>query len=91
MQSLSKFAETQPHAAFAAYIHGEQHKFTYFMRTIQGMEKHLQRVDDLLEHKFLPALFGHNITTLERELYTLPIKLGGLGISNLSEKCVMDY
>ena len=55
------------------------------------MENHLQRVDDLIEHKFLPALFGHNITTLERELYTLPIKLGGLGISKLSEKCVMDY
>ena len=35
IEKLAKFAETQPHAAFAAYIHGEQHKFTYLLRTYQ--------------------------------------------------------
>ena len=66
IEKLAKFAETQPHAAFAAYIHGEQHKFTYFLRTIPGMEEHLERLDDIIEQKFIPALFGHNITASEK-------------------------
>ena len=70
IEKLAKFAETQPHAAFAAYIHGEQHKFTYFLRTIPGMEEHLERLDDIIEQKFIPALFGHNITASERELFS---------------------
>ena len=31
MKRLSALAKTQPHAAFSDYIHGEQHKFTYFL------------------------------------------------------------
>ena len=91
IEKLAKFAETQPHAAFAAYIHGEQHKFTYFLRTIPGMEEHLERLDDIIEQKFIPALFGHNITASERELFSQPIKSDGLGIQKLSEKSTMEY
>ena len=36
---LAEIAKTQPHVAFSAYIHGHQHKYTYFLRTIDGMEK----------------------------------------------------
>ena len=39
VKKLSEFAITQPHASLAAFIHGEQHKFRYFMRTIPGMEE----------------------------------------------------
>ena len=74
IERLTIFAETQPQAAFAAYIHGEQHKFTYFLRTIPGMERSLEILDDLIENKFIPALFGHNITAEQRELFSLPIK-----------------
>ena len=34
IDNLANIAKSQPHAAYAAYIHGEQHKFTYFLRTI---------------------------------------------------------
>ena len=37
MQRLSEIANSQPHAAYAAYIHGEQHKYTHFMRTIKDI------------------------------------------------------
>ena len=45
MEILSGFATSQPQAAYAAFIHGEQHRFSYFLGTIPGMEKYL----DLLE------------------------------------------
>ena len=65
VEKLSEFAKTQPHAAFSAFIHGEQHKFTYFMRTIPGMEEHLIPLDKVINDKFLPALFGSRISSVE--------------------------
>ena len=37
IEKLSAFATIQPHAAFSAFIHGEQHRFCYFLRIIPGM------------------------------------------------------
>ena len=34
MEILSGFAKSQPQAAYAAFIHGEQHRFSYFLRTM---------------------------------------------------------
>ena len=39
IEVLSNFAKSQPQAAYPAFCHGQQHKFSYFMRTIPGMEK----------------------------------------------------
>ena len=82
---LAEFAVTQPHAAFAAFIHGEQHRFRYFMRTIPGMEEYLKPLDDVISHKLLPAIFGTVINNDERELFSLPIREGGLGVPILAE------
>ena len=40
----------------------------------------LQPIDEIIENKFIPALFGRDISTQERELLSLPVKEGGLGI-----------
>ena len=89
---LSEFAKTQPHAAFSAYVHGEQHRFTYFLRTIEDMEQHLQPLDEVISNLFLLALFGSTVTEQEKQLFALPpIKNGGLGISNLAEKAAHEY
>ena len=82
VRQLSEFAKTQPHAAFSAFIHGEQHRFTYFTRTIQGIEHYLQRLDELITNTFLPAILGSNISESERSFHALPIKIGGMGVSN---------
>ena len=34
LEKLSEIAKSEPHVAYAAYIHGEQHRYTYFARTI---------------------------------------------------------
>ena len=91
VEKLSEFAKTQPHAAFSAFIHGEQHKFTYFMRTIPGMEEHLTPLDKVINDNFLPALFGSRISSVERDLFSLPIRAGGLGIPKFAEKASQEY
>ena len=50
MKSLADIAKTQPHAAYSAFIHGEQHKYTYFLRTIAGISENLKPLDEVIEN-----------------------------------------
>ena len=67
INALSNIAKTQPHAAYAAFIHGEQHKYTYFLRTIAGIAENLKPLDDVINNVFIPTLFGTNISEKERD------------------------
>ena len=85
IESLSKIAKSQPHAAYAAYIHAEQHKHTYFMRTIPGISENLKTLDETITNLFIPALFGSELNDNDRDILSLPIREGGLGIKKVSE------
>ena len=91
ISKLTEIAQTQPQAAFAAFIYGEQHKFTYFLRTLKGMENHLKPLDDAIEKDLLPAIFGGKINETEREIFSLSFKYGGLAISELNQKAQQAY
>ena len=91
VEKLSSFAITEPQAAFAAYTLGEMHRFKYFIRTIPGMEGFLQPLDDIINNKLLPAILGSTISAVDRKLFTLPIRDGGLGILALIEKASIDF
>ena len=54
---LSEFAKTQPHAAYSAFCHGEVDKFTYFLRTIPGMQEYIEPLDHLVTNEFIPTLY----------------------------------
>jgi hypothetical protein len=45
IEKLSEIAESQPHAAYSAYVHGYQHKFHYFLRTLNDIEEELRPLD----------------------------------------------
>ena len=91
IEQLSIYAKSQPHAAFSAFIHGIQHKYTYFLRTIQGMEEFILPLDKVLTETFLPTLLDSAINATERELFSLPIRKGGLNVPIFSEKASTDY
>jgi hypothetical protein len=91
VELLSGIAQYHPHAAYSAYVHGYQHKYTYFMRTIPEFEKFLAPLDDLITYGFLPTLFGSSLSSSEREIMALPTRFGGLGISNLQDRAPREY
>ena len=88
---MSEFALSQPHAAFSAYIHGEQHRFTYFLRTIPGMEKYLDPLNKIIDEKLIPNIFGSSFSEDERRLFSLPIRDGGMGIRMLDQSVKLDF
>ena len=92
LEMLSKIGEIEPHCAYTAFTGGFRGKFTYFIRTIPGFEKYLGPVEDLLRLKFIPAITGgHICTDVERDLLSLPAKMGGLGIINVKEIAQQEF
>lgn len=82
---LVDIAITQPHSSYAAFIHGFTHKFIYLLRCNPGISQQLKPLEDMirLKLKLIPACTGRPPPSdLERELFSLPSRHGGLGIVN---------
>ena len=47
---LSEVVLTEPQASYSCFISGYTHKFSYFIRTIQGIEEYLQLVEETIRH-----------------------------------------
>lgn len=91
VEKLTEVAKLQPHAAYSAYIHAEQHRYTYFLRTISGINEVIKPLDDIITNDFIPTLFGSSISSEERELLAFPIKEGGLGMRVWHEQAEECY
>ena len=59
---LSKFAETQPHAAYAGFTHGLTSKWNYLLRLIDWeaiqSDYILESLEKAIRSRFIPALTG---------------------------------
>ena len=88
---LSEIAESQPQAAYAAYVHGFQHKFRYFLRTLKDIKEELRPLDDLITNTLIPAIVGFRVSDIDRELFSLPVRLGGMGIEQISSVADEEY
>ncbi|KAG0724416.1 hypothetical protein GWK47_040617 [Chionoecetes opilio] len=81
---LSGMAKTEPHAAYSAFTHGLQHRWSFVKRTIPGISRLLRPLEESIRKTFLPALLKTNFIIGEdmRELLSLPPRLGGMGITS---------
>ena len=59
MEKLSNIAETQPHAAYAAYTHGLSSKWNYLLRITDWQENQLDDILASLEKSIQSRLFLH--------------------------------
>jgi hypothetical protein len=82
VERLAKIATSQPHAAFSAFIQRMQSRWLFVIRTVPDLKKALQPLEDAIRQKFIPALLGRPINDLERELFSMPARYGGLSIAN---------
>ena len=80
LEHLSIIAKSQPQAAYSAFINGYRHKFTYYVRTIPNIAHLLKPIEDIITSDLLPQILGFEVSLLDREIFSLPTRLGGLGI-----------
>ena len=78
---MAQLAVPQPQAAFAALTKCLQGEWVYLQCVISGCGSLFSDLTDILRTLFLPALFECEITSLEQQLFSLPIRFGGLGLS----------
>ena len=79
--ALAEIATNRPHSAFCAFTHGMIGRWIYIMRTIPNVGPLFQPLEDAIRLKLIPALTGHGAcSALERDVLSLPCRLGGLGI-----------
>ena len=89
---LASIATTHPQEAYAALTHGLTSKWTYFMRTIPNIANLLQPLEDTIRYRLIPAITGKSaISDLERDLFSLPTRLGGLNIPNTTTISSKEY
>ena len=81
IEKLEEIAESQPQAAYSAYVHGYQHKFRYFLRTIADIREELKPLDELITNKLIPSIIGSQLSEMERDLLSLPVSHGGMGLN----------
>ena len=92
LKLLSEIAKAYPQSTYCAFTAGFVHKFNYLIRTIPDVKTLLQPVEDVIRHHFIPALCdGRTCNDHERQLLSLPVKLGGLGIIDVTESCRIEF
>ena len=82
IDNLAAIADTQPQAVYAAFFHGTKNKWTYLCRTILGISHLLRPLEDAVQQKLIPSITGRPpCSQLERDLLSLPVKMGGMGLT----------
>ena len=83
--NLTDVASSQPHAAYAAYVHGLSSRWSYLVRTISDIDDLLQPLENAIHQHLIPALTERPpCSSVERDLLVLPVRLGGLGLRDPS-------
>ena len=92
VSALAVVAATRPHAAYCAFTHGMIGRWIYVMRTIPNIGPLFQPLEDAIRLQFIPAFTGHgSCSMVEREVLSLPCRLGGLGIVNPTIVADLQY
>ena len=79
---LSEAALTQLQLAYAALSRSLQHEWTFLLHVVPQCGQLFQELELSLFSRFLPAMFGVEVSATERRLFALPLRLDGLGICN---------
>ena len=81
---LAEFARAQPQTSYAAYTFGLKHRWTYFLRTLPDIQDLLEPLEEAISHVLIPAIVDRKCSKLDRDVLALLVRLGGLGLSNMS-------
>ena len=91
LEQLSAIAVEEPQLALAAYTKGICHRWSFLQRTVEGISPLFKPLEECIRESLLPAIIGRKISDLERRIFSLPVRYGGLGVANPVETCEREY
>ena len=85
LKLLTKITKFYPQAAYCKFTPGFRQKLNYFIRTIPNISHLLQPIENIIWVEFITFLFEERTCyDEERQLFFLQVKLGGMGITNIT-------
>ena len=91
VERLSMIGNVEPQAAFSAFTKSLQGQWNYLQRVVPDCETKFFELESVIAEKFLPAVFGCEISSIKRDLFSLPARMGGLGVNNPTETFMLSY
>ena len=88
---VKKKVDSWIHAVFAAYTHCLQSQWTFLCRSMPGTPALFEPLEDAIRQVLIPALLRREVSDLERDLISLPARMGGLGICKPTEQCIISH
>src|SRR6185437_11883492 len=85
VKKLAFIAATQPHAAFATFTQCLQGQWTFLSRTMLDAADLFQPLEESIRKDFIRALLKRDVNDLERDMLSLPARMGGLGLFKPTE------
>ena len=82
VKQLSQIAVDEPQAALSAYNIGLSQRWKFVQRTIEGTSNLFVPLEEVIRNEFIPAICGCEPSDMERRMFALPYRYGGLGIVN---------
>jgi hypothetical protein len=91
VKTLATIATSEPHAAFSAYTHCLQSQWSFLCRSMPGNPLLFEPLEVAIRTVFIPALLRREVNDLERDLISLPARMGGMGIVKPTEQCLITH
>ena len=91
VEELANIAKDEPQLAYSAFVKGICHRWTFYMRTIPHINENLLPLEKKISEVFIPALLGRAVSSFERDILELPVRYGGLGITNPARTAQREY
>ena len=91
VRDITAIANDEPQAALSAYTKSVCHRWVFIQRTIPNIKHLFIPLEECIRQHLIPAVVGRPVSDHERELLSLPVRLGGLGITNPTETAEREY
>ena len=80
IEDIANVADTEPHQAYCGYTFGISKKWNFLLRTTPNIAHCLNDVENAISQKLIPALTGFVPDSTERQIFSLPVRHGGLSL-----------
>ena len=80
VEELARIAKDEPQAVYSSFTKAISHRWTYVQRTVPDIQHLFIPLEEAIREKLIPAIIGRKVSNIERRIFALPVRLGGLGI-----------
>ena len=92
LKLLTKIAKFYSQGTYCTFTSGFRQKFNYVIRTIPNISHLLQPIENVIREEFITSLFeGRTCNDEDCQILSLPVKLGGMGITNITSISNIEY